>query len=137
MDAHHPQLEGYFRVPLVNLSAVEILAGALDGRLEEGTVVVSPDRGAAELAAAYAGRLGLETVVLDKRRTSGSEVEAAGLTGGEVDGRPTLWRDTRSSPRVGVAWRAVASCAVGRPSAVTCTTSEPVSPTARPVPAPS
>ncbi len=90
VDAHRPQLEGCFRVPLVNLSAVEILAGAVEGRVEEGTVVVSPDRGAAELAAAYAGRLGLETVVLEKRRTGGSQVEAAGLTGGEVDGRPCL-----------------------------------------------
>jgi len=90
VDAHREQLEGCFRVPLLNLSAVEILADAVEGLVEQGTVVVSPDRGAAELAAAYAGRLGLETVVLDKRRTSGSEVEAAGLAGGEVEGRRCL-----------------------------------------------
>jgi ribose-phosphate pyrophosphokinase len=89
VDAHQPQLEGYFGVPLDNLTAVPTLCEALRDRLSPETVVVSPDLGGARLATAYGRNLGLATVLLVKQRRSGSDVSITGQIG-EVRGRPCL-----------------------------------------------
>lgn len=92
VDAHRPQLEGCFRAPLRNLSAVPLLCEALEERLEPDTVVVSPDLGGARIATAYGRRLGLDSVVLEKRRADGRQVEVRG-TIGDVAGRSCLIGD--------------------------------------------
>jgi ribose-phosphate pyrophosphokinase len=89
VDIHTPQLEGFFRVPVDNLTAVPALAGAIGGRLPEGSVVVSPDAGRVKMAAEYARRLDAPLVVLHKRREGGAETVVTHLVG-DVGGRPCL-----------------------------------------------
>jgi ribose-phosphate pyrophosphokinase len=92
VDAHRPQLEGYFGVPLDNLTAVPTLSDALRGRISPETVVVSPDLGGARLATAYGRNLGLATVLMVKQRRSGSDVTITSQIG-EARGRPCLITD--------------------------------------------
>jgi ribose-phosphate pyrophosphokinase len=89
VDIHTPQTEGFFRVPVDNLTAVGVLADGLRGSLPEGTVVVSPDAGRVKTATGFAGRLGAPVVVLHKRRESGAQTKVTHLVG-DVRGRPCL-----------------------------------------------
>src|SRR5688572_7106388 len=68
VDVHAPQLEGFFRIPVDNLTAVPTLCDALRKHLPEKIVVVSPDAGRVSMASEYAHRLGTSVVVLHKRR---------------------------------------------------------------------
>ena len=89
LDLHADQIEGFFHIPVDNLTAVPTLCQALRGRLPEGVVVVSPDTGRVAMATDYAHRLGCPVVVLHKRRTSGTETEVTHVVG-DVRGRPCL-----------------------------------------------
>lgn len=92
VDAHIAQIEGFFRAPVDPVSAVPTLAAALTGRVPEDAVVVAPDLGAAERAAALAERLDLDFAVLQKRRRSGALVEIVHVFG-DVRGRSCLLVD--------------------------------------------
>jgi ribose-phosphate pyrophosphokinase len=83
IDLHAAPAEGFFRVPVENLSAVPILCEAVRGRLPRGALVVAPDPGRLRMAMEYAERLKTAAVVL----------HAAGRTlrvVGRVRGRPCL-----------------------------------------------
>lgn len=89
LDVHTAQAEGFFSVPVDNLSAVPSLCDALRGRMPADAVVVSPDLGAVGRATEVAARLGLGTAVVHKRRVDGAEVETMGVIG-DVRGRSCL-----------------------------------------------
>ncbi|HEX6939529.1 MAG TPA: ribose-phosphate pyrophosphokinase [Longimicrobiales bacterium] len=89
VDLHAPQIEGFFRIPVDDLPAGPALAEAVAGRVPRGAVVVAPDTGAAERAAAFGARFGLPFAVLHKRRRSGTAVEIAEVFG-DVRGRPCV-----------------------------------------------
>src|SRR6516164_5806573 len=73
VDLHSPQVEGFFHVPVENLTAVPVVSDALKQHIEPGSVIVSPDTGGMKLASAYASRLGCQVAVLHKERLNGSE----------------------------------------------------------------
>jgi ribose-phosphate pyrophosphokinase len=85
LDLHTTQIEGFFDIPVDNLTAVPTLCQALRGRLPQGVVVVSPDTGRVAMATDYANRLGSSVVVLHKRRTSGTETEVTRVIGNVHD----------------------------------------------------
>ncbi len=89
LDLHADQIEGFFHVPVDNLTAVPTLCQALRGQLPEGVVVVSPDTGRVDMAADYAHRLGAPVAILHKKRTSGSETVVTHVVG-DVRSRPCL-----------------------------------------------
>lgn len=89
VDVHTPQLEGFFHVPIDDLSAVGTLCQALHHRVPGESVVVSPDLGGARRAAEYSQRLGMPTAVCRKQRASGTEVSVVEVIG-DVVGRPCL-----------------------------------------------
>lgn len=92
IDLHSPQVEGFFHIPVENLTAVPLLADALRGQVPPETVLVSPDLGAVDRVTALGQRLGLPVAVLAKRRISGREVEVGQLIG-DVEGRPCVLVD--------------------------------------------
>ena len=59
VDLHAPQVEGFFRVPMENLTAVPAISDALKRDMEAESVIVSPDAGGIKLASAYASPFGL------------------------------------------------------------------------------
>ena len=82
VDVHTPTLEGFFRIPVDSLTAVPVLADALQARVTvANTVIVAPDLGALRLANRYAAKLDLSVAVCHKRRLSGTEVSVGRITG--------------------------------------------------------
>lgn len=88
-DMHAAQIEGFFRIPVDNLTAVPMLCDALQNHIAKETVVISPDLGAMRRTREFAERLGLSVAVLLKRRLSGTEVEVSQVAG-DVRDRPCL-----------------------------------------------
>jgi ribose-phosphate pyrophosphokinase len=84
LDVHTPAVEGFFRIPVDNLTAVPVLATALadhaTSALRNG-VIVAPDLGAVRLANQYATKLKLPVAVCHKRRLDGAEVSVGRITG--------------------------------------------------------
>ena len=89
IDVHTPQFEGFFRIPVDSLTAVQLLVDAMRDRLPKGVLVVSPDAGRVRMATEFAHRLNTSVVVLHKRRESGTETQVTHVVG-EVRNRPCL-----------------------------------------------
>jgi ribose-phosphate pyrophosphokinase len=86
IDAHTPAIEGFFETPLDHLTAVPLLAGAVERMIGKNTVVVAPDLGAVKLARAYAKQLHASLAFVHKTRLDGETVEAHAVIG-DVRGR--------------------------------------------------
>ena len=89
VDLHVPQLEGFFRIPVDNLTAIPLLADAAHHLLDGETVLVAPDAGRVKMATRYAEYLHIPLIVLHKRRTSGQETAVTHIVG-DVRGRICL-----------------------------------------------
>lgn len=94
MDLHVDQIQGFFNIPVDTLYARPYLIEAF---LQRGVdlsqwVVATPDVGSVKLCRAYAQELGVDLIVVDKRRISAQEVETTAVTGC-VDGRYVLLAD--------------------------------------------
>lgn len=92
VDLHSPQVEGFFHVPVENLTAVPAIADALKPDLENGSVIVSPDAGGIKLASAYAVRLDCAIAVLHKERLNGAKTVVRRLVG-DVRGKRCIITD--------------------------------------------
>ena len=89
VDLHSAQVEGFFHVPVENLTAVSAISDALKPHLEAGSVVVSPDTGGMKLASAYASRLGCPVAVLHKERLNGAKTVVSKIVG-DVRDKPCV-----------------------------------------------
>lgn len=94
MDMHAEQIQGFFDIPLDHLHAAPVIVKYFESIRDQlgDLVVVSPDVGNVKLANRYAGWLGGELAIVDKRRKSGTEIVAANLIG-EVAGKTVLMFD--------------------------------------------
>ena len=92
MTLHSPQIMGFCRIPIDQLSGVPIICEAYAGMDLKNCVAVSPDISRAKVTEGYAKRLGLPLVVVDKRRTSQGKVQVNGVIG-EVEGRDAIFLD--------------------------------------------
>lgn len=97
VDLHNPAIEGFFTMTVTHLTAVPLLAEALQRVIPRESVVVAPDLGAAKLARRYADILDLPTAYVHKIRVSGDEVEALYLTGSVQDRTPVIVDDMIST----------------------------------------
>ena len=89
LDLHSQQVEGFFHIPVENLSAVPAIADALKSHLEPESVIVSPDTGRVKMASAYASRMGCPVAVLHKERLNGRKTAVSRIVG-EVRARPCV-----------------------------------------------
>jgi ribose-phosphate pyrophosphokinase len=89
VDLHSQQVEGFFHVPVENLTSVFAIAEALKPDLKPGSVIVSPDTGRVKMASTYASRLGCPVAVFHKERLNGTKT-AVNRVVGEVRGRPCV-----------------------------------------------
>ncbi|MCB1119501.1 MAG: ribose-phosphate diphosphokinase [Chlamydiia bacterium] len=95
-DLHTGQLEGFFDIPIDNLPAVPVLAEAYRLRHPQEFVVVAPDLGSVKLARRYASYLGVDLVIIDKKRLGPERVEVVALIG-DVKGKDVLLADDMCS----------------------------------------
>lgn len=94
LDLHAAQIQGFFDIPLDHLSATPVFVEYFHSIREElgDLVLVSPDVGNVKVANMYAGLLGGDLAIIDKRRKSGRSVQAVNMVG-EVQGRSVLMID--------------------------------------------
>lgn len=91
MNLHSDQVQGFFRMPADQLSAVPLICDYFREWDLSDFVVVAPDAGSAKRAGAYATRLDLPLAIGDKRRIPGTDadVEIHGIVG-DVEGKKAL-----------------------------------------------
>lgn len=92
LDLHAAQIQGFFDIPVDNLSARPVITAFFESLDLGPLAVVSPDIGNAKQARVYAERLGGELAIIDKRRVSGSEAVSYNIIG-DVKDRTVLMVD--------------------------------------------
>ncbi|MFP4248747.1 MAG: ribose-phosphate diphosphokinase [Armatimonadota bacterium] len=89
MTLHSGQIQGFFRMPADQLSAIPLICDYFSDWDLSNFVVVAPDAGSARRAGAYASRLDLPMAVGDKRRISDTEVVIDAVVG-DVTGKNVI-----------------------------------------------
>ncbi len=89
LTLHSEQTQGFFDIPVDQLSAIPLICDHFDGWDLSDFVVAAPDAGSARRAGAYAKRLGLPLAVGDKRRSSDLDVTIHSVVG-DVDEKNVL-----------------------------------------------
>ncbi|MBS0620108.1 MAG: ribose-phosphate pyrophosphokinase [Verrucomicrobia bacterium] len=97
MDLHAEQIQGFFDIPVDNLTARPLLVEALSKEIADGCVVVAPDIGSIKLARSYAGAMKVDLAIVDKRRISAKQVETEALIGNVTGKRVVLIDDVCST----------------------------------------
>jgi ribose-phosphate pyrophosphokinase len=93
MDLHSPQVQGFFRIPADQLSAVPLICAHLAKGDLADAVVVAPDAGEAKDAARVAKRLNVALAIIDKRRFGDDEKPRAINLVGDVGGKHAILID--------------------------------------------
>lgn len=97
VDPHSPAVEAMVSIPTDTISAVPVLAAALQSRITDDAVVVAPDLGAAKLAERYAAVLDLPVAHVRKTRLTGTDVQADEVVGSVRDRTPVIVDDMVST----------------------------------------
>jgi ribose-phosphate pyrophosphokinase len=93
VDLHSPQIQGFFRTPSDQLTAVPVLTDHLRKGDLANTVVVAADVGEAKDAGRFAKRLRLPIAIVDKRRQGDDEKAQAVAVIGDVRNKHCLLVD--------------------------------------------
>jgi ribose-phosphate pyrophosphokinase len=81
MDLHSPQIQGFFSIPVDNLTSVPVLTRHLLGLGLGQLTVVSPDAGGVGRAKHFAKKLGAKLAIIDKRRPRPNVAEVFNVIG--------------------------------------------------------
>ncbi len=92
IDLHAAQIQGFFDIPVDNLSAEPVFSAYFSSLNLGPVTLVSPDIGNAKRARLYADRMGGDLAIIDKRRISGSETVTYDIIG-DVNGKTVLMID--------------------------------------------
>lgn len=89
MDLHTEQIQGFFDIPVDNLSGRKVL---LDGVLRlklKNLAVVAPDVGASKMGRRFAKELGVDLAIVDKQRVTASKVKGSAIIG-DIKGKDVV-----------------------------------------------
>ena len=90
MDLHSDAVHGFFSMPVDHLTAIPLIADHIRQNMDLGAAVaVATDAGGAKRVGKFAARLNVPMAIIDKRRTSDTEV-LQGLVVGDVKGRDAI-----------------------------------------------
>lgn len=92
VDLHSSAVEGFFPMPIEHVSAIPLLAAAIQPDIPPNAVIVAPDLGAVKLAERYAKLLQLPLAFVRKSRLSGDTVRVDKIVG-DVQGRVPVMVD--------------------------------------------
>jgi len=92
IDLHAHQLQGFFDIPVDHLTGELVLCKYFRDKKISNLTIVSPDVGNMKIASRYATSLGGELAIVNKKRVSGSTVEAREIIG-DVKGKNVLMCD--------------------------------------------
>jgi ribose-phosphate pyrophosphokinase len=89
MDLHSPQIQGFFSIPVDNLTAVPVLARHIQGLELKDLTIISPDAGGVGRARYFAKKLKANLAIIDKRRPAPNVARVHHVIG-EVKGRDVV-----------------------------------------------
>ncbi|MBU3917506.1 ribose-phosphate diphosphokinase [bacterium] len=90
MELHSNQIQGFFDVPVDQLSAVDVFCDYLKKQDLSDYVIVAADVGEAKHLGRYANRLDLPMAIIDKRRLGNSDTVIPTHLIGDVTGKNAL-----------------------------------------------
>ncbi len=93
VDLHAGQIQGFFNIPVDELTALSLLAGYFKEKRIPNLTVVATDVGGAKGARRMADRLDAPLAIVEKRRLGNDEKVEALTVIGEVEGRNVLMVD--------------------------------------------
>jgi ribose-phosphate pyrophosphokinase len=89
MDLHSPQIQGFFSVPMDNLTSMPVLARYIGGLKLDNLAIVSPDAGGVGRARVFARRMQAGLAIIDKRRPAPNVAQVLHVIG-DVQGRDVV-----------------------------------------------
>jgi len=90
MDLHAGQIQGFFSVPVDELTALSLLSSYFKRKALPNPVIVSADIGGAKKARNFAERLDCPFAIIEKRRVRNDDKSEALNVIGEVEGRTAI-----------------------------------------------
>ncbi|WP_281951313.1 ribose-phosphate pyrophosphokinase [Nitrosophilus kaiyonis] len=85
IDLHAGQIQGFFDIPVDNLYGAIIFMDYVKNKNLKNPIIASPDIGGVARARYFASRLGLDMVIVDKRREKANESEVMNIIGDVKD----------------------------------------------------
>jgi ribose-phosphate pyrophosphokinase len=92
MDLHAGQIQGFFDIPVDNLYGAIAFQEYITSKNLPNPIIASPDIGGVARARYFAKNLGLEMVIVDKRREKANESEVMNIIG-DVEGKDVIMID--------------------------------------------
>lgn len=92
VDLHAAQIQGFFNIPVDNLFGSILFVDHIKAKKLPNPVIASPDIGGVARARSYAGKLGYDLVIVDKRREKANESEVMNIIG-DVEGKDVILVD--------------------------------------------
>jgi len=93
VDLHAPQIQGFFTIPVDELTARSILAQYFKEKALDNLVVVATDIGISKVARNMAAKLGAPLAIIEKRRLGNDDATETINIIGEVEGMRALTVD--------------------------------------------
>jgi ribose-phosphate pyrophosphokinase len=121
IDLHAGQIQGFFDIPVDNLYGAIIFQEYIKSKNLPNPIIASPDIGGVARARYFAERLGLEMVIVDKRREKANESEVMNIIG-SVDGKDVIMIDDMVDTAGTMVKAAAALKAKGATSVMACAT---------------
>lgn len=92
VELHAGQIQGFFNIPLDNLSSNTVMLDYLLNKNLEDLVIVSPDVGGVARARAFAKKLNAPIAIIDKRRPEHNKAEVMNIIG-DITGKTAILFD--------------------------------------------
>jgi len=92
MDLHAGQIQGFFDIPVDNLYGTPTFIDYITKKNLPNPIVASPDVGGVARARGFAGKMGLDLVIVDKRREKANSCEVMNIIG-DVTGKDVILID--------------------------------------------
>ncbi|MDD5051851.1 MAG: ribose-phosphate pyrophosphokinase [Sulfuricurvum sp.] len=121
IDLHAGQIQGFFDIPVDNLYGAIIFQEYIASKNLPNPVIASPDIGGVARARYFAQKLGLDMVIVDKRREKANESEVMNIIG-DVAGKDIIMIDDMVDTAGTMVKAAAALKARGATSVMACAT---------------
>ena len=121
IDLHASQIQGFFDIPVDNLYGAILFKEYIESKNFKNPVIASPDIGGVARARYFAKSLGLDMVIVDKRREKANESEVMNIIG-DVKGKDIIMIDDMIDTAGTMVKGAAALKANGAASVMACCT---------------
>jgi len=121
VDLHASQIQGFFDIPVDNLYGAILFMDYIKDKNLPNPIIASPDVGGVARARYFAKKLGLDMVIVDKRREKANESEVMNIIG-DVEGKDVILIDDMIDTAGTMVKAASALKGIGATSVMACCT---------------